>query len=334
MLAACGVNAYIVTMTIWQPILGEHSRPRYLAIVETLARDVDSGALAPGSRLPTHRDLADRLGVTVGTVSRAYAEAARRGLVSGEVGRGTFVRGEAIEDASDEGDGVVDLAQKPSPRDGEPAAKGGAGCLADLVRRACRLRGAPRLSGGWWQRCRPRGRRTVDRARGCGGGSRPGAGVHREPARHHGGPGHRDAAGETCFLTESLTYAGLKSVAGFLHLKLAGLAVDEHGLRPEAFEDACRKGKARALYVIPMLHNPTTAVMPLERRRADRGDRHPPRRDPGRRRRARPSPRGAAGSPGRSRSRPDPLSHQHVQDPRPRLAYRLRPGTRGTWCRA
>ena len=45
-----------------------------------------------GTRLPTHRDLAWRLRVTVGTVSRAYAEAERRGLIGGEVGRGTFVR--------------------------------------------------------------------------------------------------------------------------------------------------------------------------------------------------------------------------------------------------
>ena len=43
-------------------------------------------------RLPTHRDLAYRLGVTVGTISRAYSEAERRGLIGGEVGRGTFVR--------------------------------------------------------------------------------------------------------------------------------------------------------------------------------------------------------------------------------------------------
>ena len=49
-------------------------------------------------------------------------------------------------------------------------------------------------------------------------------------------------------LTEALTYAGLKSVVGLLHLKVAGLPVDAHGLRPDAFEQACRKGNARALY--------------------------------------------------------------------------------------
>src|SRR5438034_9496690 len=79
-------------MTMWTPDLRERSGPRYLAIAEALAQDTGGGRLRPGTRLPTHRDLADRLGVTVGTVTRAYAEAARRSLVSGEVGRGTFVR--------------------------------------------------------------------------------------------------------------------------------------------------------------------------------------------------------------------------------------------------
>ena len=84
-------------MTIWNPRLAGRKGPRYRAIVEALAEDFAAGELRHGARLPTHRDLAETLGVTVGTVSRAYAEAARRGLVSGEVGRGTFVSGGASE---------------------------------------------------------------------------------------------------------------------------------------------------------------------------------------------------------------------------------------------
>jgi len=64
-------------MTIWQPDLNSVSGPRYLAIVDALASDLDHGKLRAGDRLPTHRDLAYKLGVTVGTVTRAYAEAER-----------------------------------------------------------------------------------------------------------------------------------------------------------------------------------------------------------------------------------------------------------------
>src|SRR3546814_17537102 len=84
----------IVSMTKWTPTL-EAEGPRYLAIADALARDIAAGRLKAGDRLPTHRDLAWRLGVTVGTVSRASGEAERRGLTSGGVGRGTFEIGSA-----------------------------------------------------------------------------------------------------------------------------------------------------------------------------------------------------------------------------------------------
>ena len=63
----------------------------YASLADTLEQAIRSGRLPPGSRLPTHRDLAKRLGVAVSTVSRAYAEATERGLIDGAVGRGTFV---------------------------------------------------------------------------------------------------------------------------------------------------------------------------------------------------------------------------------------------------
>ena len=68
-------------MTITRDDIATPGRPRYLAIADAVAGKMAAGVLAPGARLPTHRDLAWRLGVTVGTVSRAYAELERRGLV-------------------------------------------------------------------------------------------------------------------------------------------------------------------------------------------------------------------------------------------------------------
>src|SRR5688572_12804943 len=77
---------------MWKPDTSKNAGPVYLAIADSLARDVASGRLEPGEKLPTHRELSKRLGLNVMTVTRAFAEAARRGLVEAEVGRGTFVR--------------------------------------------------------------------------------------------------------------------------------------------------------------------------------------------------------------------------------------------------
>ena len=80
-------------MAIWNPKVAERSGPTYRAIADSLAEDIESGNLQPGDRLPTHRELAAQVGVTLTTVTRAYAEAERRGLTEGMVGRGTFVIG-------------------------------------------------------------------------------------------------------------------------------------------------------------------------------------------------------------------------------------------------
>jgi DNA-binding transcriptional MocR family regulator len=262
-----GVNRYIDTMTIWKPRLQGRQGPRYQAIVEALADDVAAGDLRIGGRLPTHRDLADQLGVTVGTVSRAYAEAARRGLVSGEVGRGTFVRGghdPALDSGGD--DGPVDLGQNhPPDPPGRPQQAALLRALASLTSRADagRLLDYPAAGGN-----------AADREAGSSWIGRCGVEASPEHVLVCTGSQHgltvvlaTQLEPGDLLLTESLTYAGLKSVAGLLHLRLKGLPMDAHGLRPEALEDACREGGAKAVYLIPTVHNPTTAVMPEERRR-------------------------------------------------------------------
>lgn len=67
-------------------------RSRYKSLVDEFAADIRSGRLLPGTRLPTHRQLAATQGLALVTASRVYAELEAMGLVSGEMGRGTFVR--------------------------------------------------------------------------------------------------------------------------------------------------------------------------------------------------------------------------------------------------
>jgi DNA-binding transcriptional MocR family regulator len=250
-------------MTIWSPRIAGRKGPRYLAIVEALAEDFAAGELRDGSRLPTHRELAERLGVTVGTVSRAYAEAARRGLVSGEVGRGTFVR--TFADPEND-DGLVDLGQNHPPDPStQPQRAALLAALSTLNARAdaARLLEYPAAGGN-----------VADREAGAAWIGRAGVPASPEGTLVCTGSQHGLTVvlatllepGDL-LLAESLTYAGLKPVAGLLHLRLRGLPIDADGLRPDALEDACREGGARALYLIPTHHNPTTAIMPEARRR-------------------------------------------------------------------
>src|SRR6478735_6886682 len=79
-------------MTLWQPDPTLIRRPAYQSLADQFARAIHDGRLANGARLPTHRKLADDLKLSVQTVSRAYEELIRRGLIAGEIGRGTFVQ--------------------------------------------------------------------------------------------------------------------------------------------------------------------------------------------------------------------------------------------------
>jgi GntR family transcriptional regulator len=71
--------------------------PMYMQIEQQLADAVLAGRMRPGDRLPTERELAERLCVSRMTVRQALASLERRGLVDRGVGRGTFVAEPKVE---------------------------------------------------------------------------------------------------------------------------------------------------------------------------------------------------------------------------------------------
>ena len=253
-------------MTNWQPDLSNRKGPKYRAIASAIAADVADGRLAPGEKLPPLRDLAWKLGVTVGTVSRGYAEAERNGLVKGAVGSGTYVLRPGLRQVYptlvEPGSDIIDMAMAAPP----PGVEGGH--FAAALRRIADDPGSAALLGP------PSG---SSRYRAAGAAWLARTGIEMPPERivmtagaQHGiavtfaalaQPGDRIA-------TECLTYNGVKAVAAMLGIKLEGLAMDGDGLLPDAFEDACKRGTLRALYCIPGGHNPTTATMPQARREA------------------------------------------------------------------
>src|ERR1700752_5402431 len=76
---------------MWRPRLIESARMKYLGIVEALEADIRSGRVARGERLPPQRAIAEALDVDLTTVTRAFNEARRRGLIEAQAGRGTFI---------------------------------------------------------------------------------------------------------------------------------------------------------------------------------------------------------------------------------------------------
>ena len=249
----------------WTPTIPDGDAPLYERLVAVLRADIASGELAAGVRLPPQRDLAYRLGVGLGTVTRAYVEAERAGLVSAHVGRGSFVNAPA-EHRPYERDGPINLAQNIAPQ--APAGARLPEALARLRRRPDLLEhlayappaghDAQRRAGAAWL-ARTSSYETVDwRRLICCAGAQQGLALALGALLQPG-----DAV-----LTECLAYHGLKTLALHSGWRVRGLAMDHEGLRPDALEEAIVTTGARVLAVLPTLQNPTGRIMSLARREA------------------------------------------------------------------
>jgi DNA-binding transcriptional MocR family regulator len=250
---------------MWQPDIIEASGPIYLALADAIANGIDAGDLTPGQRLPTHRELADGLHVALTTVTRGYGEAERRGLVVGEVGRGTFIKGGRPREPAADPEGpssAIDFTVNfllPYAHADQLALS-----MADVITQS------DPLSVLDYQ---PQAGTESQRIAGAVLMERTGIPATADRVLVTSGAQHAMAItlstlanpGDTV-LTEELTYSGMKSLAHHLHLRIKGVALDQDGLRPDSFEAACEDGAAKALYTMPTLHNPAASVMPEARR--------------------------------------------------------------------
>lgn len=81
------VNSFDDYPMAWKPEKSRLSGPLYAAIAGALEEDIVEGRLAPDTKLPPQRELADFLDVNLSTVTRAYKVCELKGLLYAVVGR-------------------------------------------------------------------------------------------------------------------------------------------------------------------------------------------------------------------------------------------------------
>jgi len=240
------------------------SKFEYLKLADTVAAEIASGTLKAGDRLPPQRHFAYDRGIAVSTASRVYTELLRRGLVVGEVGRGTFVSGEgrrAVAPNEPRGARIdLEFNYPLLPHQATMIAKSLEGLerpevLEGALRpgtsfgtRAARTISAEFLARRSWQ---PNPDQIVFTANGRQCIASAFAAVVP--------PGGRCGV-------EALTYPFVKGIAARLGISLVPLAMDEHGVRPDAVQKAHREMHLSALYIQPTIQNPLSITMPAERR--------------------------------------------------------------------
>lgn len=268
---------------IWVPDLNRFAGPKYRAIADALSADIRDGVLKQGEKLPPQRELAWQLQVTVGTVTRAYQEAERRGLVGGEVGRGTFVRPARDHSAGTQSTSMPTdwYTLDPPDEEGNPGAPismqfnfppGDVG-TEDLRRAMMTLSQDPRLGQLLWYQP-PTGNRLHLQAAEAWMAKRglaaPPDTVVISSGAHNGILATLAAICRSGGRvgTERLVYPGLRAIARLLGLELVPIDMDGEGITPEALRQVLATGGIDAVYTVPTLQNPTNVTQSEERRDA------------------------------------------------------------------
>ncbi|KXG86794.1 PLP-dependent aminotransferase family protein [Agrobacterium bohemicum] len=264
-------------MTNWIPNLADGTSPLYIRLADQIEAAISDGVLAAGAKLPPQRNLAFDLGVTIGTISRAYSLIHERGLVSGEVGRGTYVNASQTpspaakpERAAASFGGTRPTSDTPNKfRLNTTAAPDiGQNLLIDRhiseIVKECSLQitdyarafpqewaqaGVRWLSQGGWS---PTGDSIV-----------PTLGAHAAimgVITAMTSPGDR-------IVFEPVTYSQIARAAILAGRRASLVESDEQGIIPEDFERVCAQQHPKMIFLMPTGQNPTCATLPEDRRR-------------------------------------------------------------------
>ncbi len=243
----------------WTPRLAPIDGQAHERLSTALVEDILSGELGAGARLPAHRALAAALGLSVGTVTRAYATLQRRGLARSEKGRGMFVTAGAPRSHS-----RVDLSVNLPPPVltsrmlADIIERIGTGIEADVFTAYIPAAGLPEH--------RLQLARTITDGRDLP--VEPGQILMTTGAQHAIFVAFSSAP-EGPVTLERFTYPGALSAARQLRRPLVPIRQDREGIVPEALEAAlARPEPPRVLYLVPSLQNPTGVTMGESRRRA------------------------------------------------------------------
>ncbi|WP_368753928.1 aminotransferase-like domain-containing protein [Klebsiella pneumoniae] len=244
-------------------------KARYKAVVDRYAQAIRSGQLPAGSRLPTHRTLAAGERISLATATRVYRELEEMGLVSGETGRGTFVRdlslppGHGVDQQVVAAD-VVDLNfNYPSLPEQGDALREALRQLAMAGDIDSHLRYQPHAG-------RLAERDIIARHLTCQHFAPDAENVLIVNGAQHGlavtvmgllRPGDVVAV-------DALTYSGFKVLAALYHLELAAIPCRPEGPDLQALQTLCQQRRVRAVYTMPTLHNPLGWVLNTGQRQA------------------------------------------------------------------
>ena len=259
------VNSFDEYPMSWKPDLSDVSVPLYIAIADQLQQDIIEGRLAPGTKLPPQRELADFLDVNLSTISRAFKLCGQKGLIYASIGSGTFVSSDAATNkmllpASGSSYMIEMGSVLPANHGNDEITQYMKKMLSN--RNFSKLFQYGRPEGSAWQTEAAKslfdkvGYQTDQPILLAAGGQNAIVGSLLALFQ----PGDRIG-------TDPITYAGIKTAANMLGIQLVAIQQKDGEITKEGLLYACKNEHIKGLYVIPDFHNPTTHTMSVETRK-------------------------------------------------------------------
>lgn len=239
----------------WIPQINRGNKPLYKEIVRAIRQDISTGVLQVDDKMPPQRELAWALKVNPSTIAKAYELAAQENLISGEVGRGTYIRGGSHEAwlfrlNNQESHGDLTTISPQLSHDISPDA------LLPLLNQSAwtymninEIRAMQTAIRIWDDQ--PFADDTIVLT----------AGAHHALALI---ADNLCGANDT-ILCEEFTYPGLISVQNIRPYRLQPVAMDNQGIIPDALEAAIIRYRPKILTLMSYSQNPTMANMNDER---------------------------------------------------------------------
>jgi DNA-binding transcriptional MocR family regulator len=278
------------------PIDRESEEPIYRQLIRQVRAQIDSGALATGTRLPASRELADSLAISRISVVNAYAELRASGYLSAHAGRGTFVAGSADTLAPAPASNghtrnlTATLTSLPAPVLDKSLRE-----LMNMARKPGIINfgpGAPPIEFIPVMQIRDAMNHAIDRdgSKAFGYESPEGYAPLRASVRDYVSAFGIQCSSENVLITggtqqgidlvmqsvlgehdvmatEDPTYLGVLDLARTRRMRISPVPHDQDGIRLDILENYLLDHQVRLIYVMPTFHNPTGGVMPLHRRR-------------------------------------------------------------------
>ncbi len=259
------INSFTDYPMSWKPDRQSLQRPVYLALASLLEHDIANGLLAPGTRLPPQRELADYLDINFTTITRAYKLCERKGLIYAVTGSGTFVSPNAARSITISLDntprGYIELGFGASFEECNHM-------VADTAKKVMEKRyleqffkyddptGMPhqKMAGLNWMQS---------------------FGIHAKPDNMAIVSGAQNALAVTLFglfepgnriAVDRYTYSNFIELAKTLHIQLVPIAGDHHGMLPGELENQCRLTDMQGIFLMPSCCNPTTIMITDKRK--------------------------------------------------------------------